>query len=137
MTHDASGAVALSEATDAAVVAPICPACAGRECALLYEVRNVPTNSCLLVPDRAAALDFPKGDIRLYLCGACGFAFNGAWEPGRTVYSEDYEETQGFSPTFSAFDRELAAELVRRYDVRNKRIFEIGCGKGEFLSLLC
>ena len=28
-------------------------------------------------------------------------------------------------------------DLIRRYDLRGKEVIEIGCGKGEFLSLLC
>ena len=48
-----------------------------------------------------------------------------------------YEETQGFSPTFRAFHEKLAADLIQRFDLNDKRILEIGCGKGEFLELLC
>jgi hypothetical protein len=106
-------------------------------CNPFYEVRGVPTNSCLLVEDRARALDFPTGDIVLAVCNACGFIFNAAWDPERTIYSEQYEETQGFSPTFNAFNRAIAEELVATCNIRGKTVLEIGCGKGEFLSLIC
>jgi SAM-dependent methyltransferase len=43
----------------------------------------------------------------------------------------------GFSPTFNAFARHLAMSLIERFDLRKKDIIEIGCGKGEFLTLLC
>jgi hypothetical protein len=102
-----------------------------------YEVAGVPTNSCLLVEDRARALAFPTGDIVLTICNECGFIFNAAWDSERTVYSDQYEETQGFSPTFNAFNRAIAEELVSTYDIRGKTVLEIGCGKGEFLSLIC
>jgi Methyltransferase domain/C-methyltransferase C-terminal domain len=102
-----------------------------------YEVPGVPTNSCLLVEDRAGALAFPTGDIVLTLCKECGFIFNAAWDSERTVYSDQYEETQGFSPTFNAFNHAIATELVESYDIRGKTVLEIGCGKGEFLSLIC
>jgi hypothetical protein len=100
-------------------------------------VLSVPTNSCLLVEDRARALDFPTGDIVLALCSGCGFIFNAAWDSERTVYSDQYEETQGFSPTFNTFNRAIAEELVSSYGIRGKTVLEIGCGKGEFLSLIC
>jgi len=106
-------------------------------CHPFYEVRRVPTNSCLLVEDRARALDFPTGDIVLAVCETCGFIFNAAWDQQRTVYSDQYEETQGFSATFNTFNRALAEELVDRYDIRGKTVLEIGCGKGEFLSVIC
>jgi len=100
-------------------------------------VRGVPTNSCLLVDDRDRALNFPTGDIVLAVCDGCGFIFNAAWDPRRTIYSDRYEETQGFSPTFNKFNRAIAEELITNYRIRGKTVLEIGCGKGEFLSLIC
>jgi SAM-dependent methyltransferase len=94
-------------------------------------------NSCLLFTERERAQNLELGDIDLAFCPDCSFIFNAAWKPERTVYSDRYEETQGFSPTFKAFHRQLAAELIGRYDIVGKEIVEIGCGKGEFLSLLC
>jgi SAM-dependent methyltransferase len=116
----------------------ICPNCgsSGR-CHPFYEVLGVPTNSCLLVEDQARALDFPTGDVVLAVCGGCGFVFNAAWGPERTIYSDEYEETQGFSATFNEFNRAIAEELIDHYDIRGKIVLEIGCGKGEFLSLIC
>jgi len=115
-----------------------CPNCGSSGCCHpFYEVLSVPTNSCLLVEDRARALDFPTGDIVLSLCSGCGFIFNAAWDSERTVYSDQYEETQGFSPTFNTFNLALAEDLVSSYDIRGKTVLEIGCGKGEFLSLIC
>jgi SAM-dependent methyltransferase len=120
------------------VIEAICPNCgsSGR-CRPFYEVRRVPTNSCLLIENRVRALDFPTGDVVLAACSGCGFIFNAAWDPELTVYSDQYEETQGFSPTFNAFNRTIAEELVKNYDVRGKTVLEIGCGKGEFLNLIC
>jgi len=116
----------------------ICPNCRSAGCCdPFYEVLRVPTNSCLLVDDRARALDFPTGDIVLAVCAGCGFIFNSAWDPQRTIYSDQYEETQGFSPTFNKFNHAIAEELVNSYDIRGKTVLEIGCGKGEFLSLIC
>lgn len=115
-----------------------CPNCSSlRGCHSFYEVTGIPTNSCLLIENRTRALDFPTGDIVLAVCTECGFIFNSAWDPARTVYSDQYEETQGFSPTFNAFNRAVAEELVDNYDIRGKTVLEIGCGKGEFLSLIC
>jgi hypothetical protein len=116
----------------------ICPNCRSTgSCHPFYEVLRVPTNSCLLIGDRARALDFPTGDIMLAVCANCGFIFNSAWDPQSTTYSDQYEETQGFSPTFNTFNRAIANELVNNYDIRGKTVLEIGCGKGEFLSLIC
>jgi hypothetical protein len=116
----------------------VCPNCGSSACCHpFYEVQGVPTNSCLLVEDRARALDFPTGEIVLALCSGCGFIFNAAWDAERTVYSDQYEETQGFSSTFNTFNQALAEDLVSSYEIRGKTVLEIGCGKGEFLSLIC
>jgi hypothetical protein len=116
----------------------LCPNCrSSGSCHPFYKVLGVPTNSCLLVEDRARALDFPTGDIVLAVCSECGFIFNSVWDSERTVYSDQYEETQGFSPTFTTFNHAIAEELINSYYIRGKTVLEIGCGKGEFLSLIC
>ena len=61
---------------------------------------------------------------------------NVAFDPKLTEYSGRYEETQGFSETFNVFHESLAEELIQRHNLRGKDILEIGCGKGEFLTLL-
>ncbi|MCD6392045.1 MAG: methyltransferase domain-containing protein, partial [Planctomycetes bacterium] len=52
-------------------------------------------------------------------------------------YYGQREDSQAYSPTFSRFHERLARDLINRFDLRNKRLIEIGCGKGEFLTLLC
>jgi SAM-dependent methyltransferase len=104
---------------------------------VFYEVRQIPVHSVLLLPTREEALSYPKGDIELGFCMHCGFISNLAFDPSKHEYSEKYEETQGFSSTFSTFHKALAQRLIDQYDLRGKDIIEIGCGKGEFLTMLC
>ena len=104
---------------------------------LFYAVEDVPANSVLLVRSREEALSFPAGKIELALCPETGFVTNQAFDENLVNYNAEYEETQGFSRTFSAFHRRLAEDLIDRYDLRGKTILEVGCGKGEFLTLLC
>jgi SAM-dependent methyltransferase len=114
-----------------------CPACTGRRINALYKVQNIPVNSCLLVPTQAEALTFPCGNLDLVFCQDCGFIFNAGYDATQSTYSALYEETQGFSPTFNRFAKSLAQTLVTKHQLGGKTILEIGCGKGEFLSLLC
>ena len=114
-----------------------CPSCGTAGMRVFHEAPAVPTNSCILMETREQALHHRRGSIRLGFCDACGFIANLAFDPGLTEYSSRYEETQGFSPTFNAFHRALAERLIARYDLHGKDIVEIGCGKGEFLMLLC
>ena len=114
-----------------------CPACGSKRLEVFYEEASVPAHSCLLLPSREAALEYPRGSLRLGVCVACGFITNTRFDPSLNAYGADYEETQGFSPRFVAFARSLAERWVTRYALRDKDIVEIGCGKGEFLDLLC
>jgi len=114
-----------------------CPNCLGTNTESFHTARNVPTNSCILLTSRAEARAYPRGDIELRFCQDCGFISNALFDAKLTEYSERYEETQGFSPTFNSFHRELAERLIAKHDLHGKRVMEIGCGKGEFLLLLC
>lgn len=102
-----------------------------------YSVASVPVHSVLLLPTREEAVGYPTGDINLGFCHSCGFISNTAFAEGVHEYSDKYEETQGYSATFNAFAQRLAERLIAQYDLRDKDIVEIGCGKGEFLTLLC
>jgi hypothetical protein len=97
----------------------------------------VPVNSVLNIRRYENAVNFTRGNISLGFCKSCGFIYNTEYNPELVQYSSDCEESQGYSPTFNAFVNELAAELIEKYNLRNKKVVEIGCGKGEFLKLLC
>ena len=113
-----------------------CPSCGSSNVSVFYELENVPAHSVLLLGTREKAIQCPKRDIRLGLCQECGFIFNVIFDPSVHEYFSGYEATQSFSPTFNAFHKELAANLVARYGLHNKTVIEIGCGNGEFLGLL-
>jgi SAM-dependent methyltransferase len=114
----------------------VCPSCSANGLEVFYEVEGVPVHSCRLVGSREEAESFPTGRLRLALCHVCGFVTNTAFDPALQDYSIAYEETQAFSQRFVGFLRELAERWVERYDLRGKRVLEIGSGKGEFLLLL-
>jgi len=104
---------------------------------VFYEVDDVPVNSVLLVANRDEALNFQTGTITLAVCPACGFISNITFDEALTQYTAQYEATQGYSPTFNKFHKELAQNLIDRYDLHGKDIIEIGCDKGDFITMLC
>ncbi len=114
-----------------------CPNCLEGSLKVFHDVRGVPVHSVLLMPSRDIAVNYPKGDIKLGFCDVCGFVSNTAFNATVHEYSTQYEETQGFSDTFRAFHRRLAAGLIEKFGLRDKAVVEIGCGKGEFLTLVC
>lgn len=110
-----------------------CPACGVAALTVFFEEGSVPTNSCLLLDDPSESSSFPRGQLSIAFCDACGFITNTAFTPGQAEYSQRYEETQGFSPRFMGFARDLAERWVKDYDLADRTVLEIGCGKGEFL----
>jgi hypothetical protein len=104
---------------------------------VFFELESAPAHSVLLLPTREEALSYPRGDIALGFCQSCGFISNVAFDPNLHEYSARYEATQAFSPTFNAFAHRLATRLIDQYNLHGKAIIEIGCGQGEFLTMLC
>jgi SAM-dependent methyltransferase len=91
----------------------------------------------VLTSTREKALEFPKGEIALGFCDECGFISNLAFNPSKVDYSQPYEDQQSFSQRFNVFAQGLAGRLIEKYSLYDKNVVEIGCGKGDFLALLC
>jgi len=115
----------------------VCPSCRRGELKTFFEQDGVPAHSCLLLDSAESARAYPRGSLQLGFCRSCGFISNTEFDPALNHYSDTYEETQGFSPTFRAFAESLARRWIDRYDIRGRTILEIGCGKGEFLVTMC
>lgn len=114
-----------------------CLVCHHEEMAIFVEIEDLPIHCNVLWPSREAALQAPKGNIHLGFCHMCGMVYNQSFDPSRMHYTQAYENSLFFSPHFQTYAREQAAQLIERYDLREKDVLEIGCGKGEFLTLLC
>ena len=115
----------------------VCPACASTDVSVFFEISDMPVHVGVQWSNQDAARHCPKGDIKLAFCSSCGFITNLAFDPARLEYTEAYDNTLHFSPFFHEYARSLAARLIERYNVYNKDVIEIGCGKGDFLVLLC
>lgn len=118
-------------------VGRLCPNCNSKGLNSFYSLKNIPVHSCLLMSSKEEALSFPTGDLDLGFCPNCGFITNILFNPELHSYCSQCEETQGFSAFFNSFAKSLAARTIDKYNIRNKLILEIGCGKGEFLALMC
>ncbi len=121
--------------SDPGATDPICPSCGGAGMTF-YELDDVPVHQVKLVRSRADALNCPRGDIHLAFCRSCGFVWNAAFDVTRMRYEEDYKSTQAVSPTFNSFHDRLARDLIERFDLHGKKVVELGCGQGEFITML-
>jgi SAM-dependent methyltransferase len=114
-----------------------CPVCQSKDWSEFVVIKEVPVICNQLLLTREDALSVPRGDIRLGFCSYCSHVFNSAFEPGKIEYSQTYENSLHFSPHFREYAKSLAKRLIENHGLYRKDIVEIGCGKGDFLSLLC
>ena len=114
-----------------------CPLCASPSPQVFFERRNVPVHQNIVCVSAEEARQFTRGDLLLAFCQRCGFVFNTAFDPGGLRYSAAYDNTRSCSPYFKRYLTELAESLLAKYCLSDKVIIEVGCGKGEFLRLLC
>jgi hypothetical protein len=114
-----------------------CTVCESDNLRPLLKIKDVPVFCNVQWSTKEAARDAAVGNIALQYCLGCGHIFNCEFEPEKVEYSESYENSLHFSPHFQAHAEQLVERLVEKYDLRRKIIVEIGCGKGEFISMLC
>lgn len=114
-----------------------CPNCYQNETDDFFEIKNAPTQSLLTINNYEEAVAIKKKDINLGFCNNCGFIYNTTFDTSIDYYTKGYEDQQGFSPTFKKFITGICNRIIDKYDLRNKDVIEIGCGKGDFISLLC
>ncbi len=115
----------------------VCPSCYSPGMSPFYEVKNIPVNSCMMFSNSEEAINFNRGNLILGFCKNCGFISNMCFNPDLLDYASLVPEEQGFSSTFKAFAQRIALRLINKYDLHGKRIMEIGCGRGDFLALIC
>ena len=98
----------------------------------LLEYHNMP-KSAQFFPAPSEA-DTERGvDLRLFVCPYCGMMqLDGEPVP---YYREVIRATR-VSPEMRAFRVRQFREWIERYQLHGKRIIEIGCGGGEFLSMM-
>ncbi len=112
-----------------------CPVCGSGRLEVFLERRGVPVHQNLLVSTQAEAVAVARGDLAMTVCAECEFVFNAAFDSSLLTYGHNYDNTQTHSPHFATYVDELAI-LVNGNDLRDRRLVEVGCGKGYFLRKL-
>jgi len=90
----------------------------------------------LLYDTPAEARAAPTGELRIVLCRTCGFVFNAAFDLARVPYGARYDNDQSRSEHFADHMHAMAVRIRAALDGRPLRAVEIGCGQGQFLSLV-
>lgn len=114
-----------------------CPVCRGTDLQALVRLPGVPLFCHMLVRSADEALAVPRGDIDLAGCRDCGHVFNRAFDAELLRYGGAYENSLHFSRHYQRYAEETADRLIARYGLAGRTVLEIGCGRGDFLRLLC
>jgi SAM-dependent methyltransferase len=116
--------------------AGLCPACRSPLLVRVLDQTDVPIHTSALLPTRAEAVAYPRANLSLDVCKACGLISNSAFDARTHDYSASYEEVQSYSPRFRDYAAQLADQLVEQHALVGRDVFEIGCGRGDFLTEL-
>ncbi len=114
-----------------------CPVCHSNEVIVFFETSLIPANIAILWSDRDSAINCSKGDLKLGFCKICSMIWNMVFDTTKLEYSEDYDNSLHFSKVYDEYARSVAMHLIDQYEIYDKKIVEIGCGKGDFLIMLC
>lgn len=98
----------------------------------LLVVKNLPASAQdLLSKDQ---LEGEKGlDLALCQCRKCGLV---QFDCGPVHYYKDVIRAGGYSTTMRELRRSEYKHLIETYHLQGKKFIEIGCGRGEFISVL-
>lgn len=102
----------------------------------LFSVRReaIPVLQNIVYTTREEALSAPCGSFELGTCQRCGFSWNTRFDAARIVYDQRYDNHNA-SAMFSDHYRRLSRMLIDRFDISDGTVYDIGCGKGEFLRV--
>jgi len=114
-----------------------CPNCYHTNIEDFFTIQNAPVHSLATTKSYEEAMSIERKDISLAFCNNCGFIFNSSFDTSLDYYTKGYEDQQGFSPTFLKFLTDVTTRFINKYDIKNKDVIEIGCGKGDFINLIC
>jgi hypothetical protein len=112
-----------------------CLICTNENGALLFDIKNVPVFANSVYPSIETAKSASSGNIQLCQCSNCGFVYNKAHDFSLMQYDPNYDNQQKYSQWYIHYLNGLI-DLIDSQKLDNKRIVEVGCGKGHFLELL-
>jgi len=114
-----------------------CIVCKNGRIVPMIAIDRIPILCSVQWPTREDALNAPRGNIDLGFCPECGHIYNRVFDPDVLEYSDAYDSSLHYSASFNRYAEALADRLIDKYQLHGKNIIEIGCGKGEFLAMLC
>jgi SAM-dependent methyltransferase len=114
-----------------------CPVCQSLEVNTFFNLKSMPTSIGILWESKESAQSCPTGEMDIAYCQQCGLVFNASFNEEKLTYDQQYNNSLHYSSVYQDYAESTASKLIEKYGLRGKEIIEIGCGKGDFLILLC
>ncbi len=112
-----------------------CPICRSADIQYLFST-EVPTLQNRVYGTRDEAINAVRGTVNLSHCSNCNFSFNADFDEKVIVYDEKYDNAVP-SKLFTSYYRTICRYLFEKYELNDGIVYDIGCGKGTFLKMLC
>jgi len=98
----------------------------------LLRYENMP-NAAQFLPDAASLHSDKGGDLEVFQCSGCGLVQLGR-QP--VPYYREVIRASAFSREMLEFRIRQFKDFVHSYSLKGKKVIEIGCGRGEYLTLM-
>lgn len=109
-----------------------CLSCQSENIGELFVINDAPRNIQALLTKAQTESD-KKISLKVLKCYSCELIQLENSDIIDADYYEDYVMTTSFSDSMTLYRQSLAKRFVEDYKLQNKRLFEIGCGDGQFL----
>jgi hypothetical protein len=113
-----------------------CTVCATQDPQLSVRRAAIPVFQNVVYASADAARAAPQAAFDLGTCHACGFSYNASFDASLVTYDESYDNHVA-SAAFDTYYRSIATMLIDRFGIVDGTVYDIGCGKGEFLRVFC
>jgi Methyltransferase domain/C-methyltransferase C-terminal domain len=101
----------------------------------IFKQHNVPVFQNKVYPSVEMAVKAEKGEVELVQSLISGFVFNNAFTPHIMNYDVHYQNEQSNSAVFKNHLSDVL-ELLKSFGIKNKKVVEVGCGKGVFFDMM-
>lgn len=101
----------------------------------IFRQYNVPIFQNKVYPTAELATIAEKGEVELVQSLTSGFVFNKAFIAYKMNYDVHYQNEQSNSNVFKNHLQHVL-QLLKSFGVSNKKVVEVGCGKGTFFDML-
>ncbi len=113
-----------------------CPLCKSKDVTFIYRFADSPAIQQRFYASYKEAIRSKVAVVELYGCKICGLVFNSLYDPRKARFSSEYDNRMGASESYKAYLASMAESLIKKYDLKNKRVADVGCGRGDFLEIL-